>query len=106
MEATELKPLIWLGSSRSKLKQFPEPVRDEIGYALFRAQRIRIDCVSGANHDLILWLDKPGMLISRLIYKQIYCFECKVLEVRIGRVLFFGRAIAFAYKEAMQNMKL
>ena len=62
--------------------------------------------MSGANHDLILWLDKPGMLISRLIYKQIYCFECKVLEVRIGRVLFFGRAIAFAYKEAMQNMKL
>jgi len=23
------------------------------------AQRIRIDCVSEANHDLILWLDKP-----------------------------------------------
>jgi len=22
-------------------------------------QRIRIDCVSEANHDLILWLDKP-----------------------------------------------
>ena len=71
-----------------------------------RVKQIRIDCVSGANHDLILWLDKPGMLIGRLIYKQIYCFECKVLEVRIRRVLFFGRAIALAYKEAMQNMEL
>ena len=39
MEATGLKPIIWLGSSRSKLKQFPEPVREEIGYALFRAQQ-------------------------------------------------------------------
>ena len=39
METKELKPVIWLGSSRSKLKEFPEPVRDEIGYALFRAQQ-------------------------------------------------------------------
>jgi len=39
METRALKPIIWLGSSRSKLKQFPEPVRDEIGYALFRAQQ-------------------------------------------------------------------
>jgi phage-related protein len=33
-----LKPLIWMGSSRSDLKGFPEGVQDEIGYSLYQAQ--------------------------------------------------------------------
>ena len=35
-----------------------------------------------------------------LIYKQISFFECKAVEVRVGRVLFLGRAKALAFKEA------
>ena len=34
-----------------------------------------------------------------LIYKQISFFECKAVEVRVGRVLFLGRAKALAFKE-------
>jgi phage-related protein len=34
-----LKPVIWVGSSREDLREFPEPVRDHIGYALYVAQR-------------------------------------------------------------------
>jgi phage-related protein len=34
-----LKPVIWVGSSREDLREFPEPVRDHVGYALYVAQR-------------------------------------------------------------------
>jgi len=33
-----MKELIWLGSSLSDLKSFPEEVQDEVGYALHCAQ--------------------------------------------------------------------
>jgi phage-related protein len=34
-----LKPVIWIGSSREDLREFPDPVQDHIGYALYVAQR-------------------------------------------------------------------
>ena len=34
-----LKPVIWVGSSREDLREFPELVQDHIGYALYVAQR-------------------------------------------------------------------
>jgi phage-related protein len=34
-----VKPLIWIGSSRNDLREFPGPVQDHIGYALYVAQR-------------------------------------------------------------------
>jgi phage-related protein len=33
-----MKPVIWVGSSREDLREFPDPVRDHIGYALYVAQ--------------------------------------------------------------------
>ena len=32
------KPLIWMGNSLETLQDFPEDVKDEIGFALFQAQ--------------------------------------------------------------------
>jgi phage-related protein len=37
-EAPSLKPLIWVGSSRKDLREFPDPVQDRMGYALYVAQ--------------------------------------------------------------------
>lgn len=34
-----LKPVVWVGSSRKDLREFPESVRDHMGYALYVAQR-------------------------------------------------------------------
>lgn len=34
-----LKPVEWMGSSRDDLRDFPETVQDEIGYALYVVQR-------------------------------------------------------------------
>jgi phage-related protein len=41
MEITtaRIKPVVWVGTSRSDLSSFPEDVRDAIGYALYIAQR-------------------------------------------------------------------
>ena len=38
-EESVLKPLDWIGSSREDLKEFPEEVKQDVGYALFEAQR-------------------------------------------------------------------
>src|ERR1017187_8482696 len=32
------KPVVWVGSSRKDLREFPNPVQDHIGYALYVAQ--------------------------------------------------------------------
>jgi len=36
--ADELKPIVWIGSSRRDLKTFPKQVRSDIGQALYTAQ--------------------------------------------------------------------
>jgi phage-related protein len=33
-----IKPVIWLGTSRKDLREFPAPVQDHLGYALYVAQ--------------------------------------------------------------------
>src|SRR5713101_694254 len=34
-----LKPVIWVGTSLKELREFPAPVQDHMGYALYIAQR-------------------------------------------------------------------
>jgi phage-related protein len=34
-----LKPVVWVGTSLRNLREFPPPVQDRIGYALYVAQR-------------------------------------------------------------------
>jgi phage-related protein len=34
-----LKPLIWVGSSLEDIREFPDPVKDSLGYALYVAQQ-------------------------------------------------------------------
>jgi phage-related protein len=38
-EGPLLRPLIWVGPSREDFRDFPEPVQDRMGYALYVAQR-------------------------------------------------------------------
>src|ERR1035438_1042830 len=38
IERPSLKPLIWAGSSLNELREFPGPVQDHMGYALYVAQ--------------------------------------------------------------------
>lgn len=43
MTTASIKPVVWIGSSRTALASFPEDVKDAIGYALYIAQ-------GGAKH--------------------------------------------------------
>lgn len=38
MREERMKPVVWVGDSKKRLKEFPEDVQDEIGFALVRAQ--------------------------------------------------------------------
>src|SRR5271170_3848908 len=38
-DESPLKPVIWVGSSLDDLREFPDPVQDHVGYALYVAQR-------------------------------------------------------------------
>lgn len=44
LSKSEIKPLLWVGSSKKDLAKMPEDVQDTFGYALFLAQ-------TGAKHD-------------------------------------------------------
>jgi len=37
-EEQELKPLFWIASSKYRLREFPEDVKDAMGFALYQAQ--------------------------------------------------------------------
>lgn len=37
-QVTVAKPLVWIGDSLEKVRGFPSPVKDEIGFALYQAQ--------------------------------------------------------------------
>jgi phage-related protein len=39
VSADSIKPVVWLGDSLRTLRTFPSAVQDEVGYALFLAQR-------------------------------------------------------------------
>lgn len=38
-EEPPFKPVIWIGSSRKDFGEFPDPVKDRMGYALYVAQQ-------------------------------------------------------------------
>ena len=38
MRAPFVKSLVWVGSSLKDLREFPEEVKDEMGFALYEAQ--------------------------------------------------------------------
>ena len=39
MSSPLVKPLVWVGSSLKDLREFPDEVKDEMGFALYEAQR-------------------------------------------------------------------
>ena len=39
MTAAPIKPIVWLGDTLRTLRMFPSGVQDEVGYALYLAQR-------------------------------------------------------------------
>lgn len=38
MDGKVVRPLVWVGSSKNDLKEFPDDVQDHVGFALYQAQ--------------------------------------------------------------------
>ncbi|MCA1795863.1 MAG: hypothetical protein LC660_18700 [Desulfobacteraceae bacterium] len=45
METQEIKELVWVGSSLEDLKEFPDEVKHEVGFALHRADDQDIEII-------------------------------------------------------------
>ena len=59
-----LKPVIWVGASLKHLREFPAPVQDHIGYALYVAQPRRQ--ASGREGAQRLWRSRRSGNDQRL----------------------------------------
>jgi len=82
-----IKPVVWIGSSRTDLASFPEDVKDAIGYALYIAQR------GGKHGDAkpLRGFGGAGILeVGRYLSRRVYgptsgshlCFACVPEEVK------------------------
>ncbi len=65
-DAIELKALDFIGSSREDMKAFPEEVRQDMGYALFEAQRGQKPAVA-----------KPLQGFGGAVVYVLHCFQKK-----------------------------
>ena len=66
MESERRKPVRWIASSRKDVRSFPPPVRNEIGHALYTAQKGETDPAAkplkgfGGRHVLEIVTDHRG----------------------------------------------
>jgi len=57
LSALPLEPVVWMGDSLLRLREFPKPVREELGFALFQAQlgktHIRVKPLKGLGSGVL-----------------------------------------------------
>ena len=76
-----LKPIVWVGDSLRVLKTFPAPVQDEVGYALFLAQR-------GEKHESAKPLKGFGAGVLEIVSDHRSDTFRAVYTVRLGERVF------------------
>ena len=76
-----LKPVVWVGDSLRVLKTFPAPVQDEVGYALFLAQR-------GEKHESAKPLKGFGAGVLEMVSDHRGDTFRAVYTVRLGERVF------------------
>ena len=75
------KPVVWVGDSRRVLRTFPAPVQDEVGYALFLAQR-------GEKHESAKPLKGFGAGVLEIVSDHRGDTFRAVYTVRLGEWVF------------------
>jgi phage-related protein len=78
-----IKPIMWIGSTYSDLRSLPEPVKDEIGFALHQAQ------VGGKSDKAKPFKGFPGASVLEIVesdmgetYRAVYSVQFeKVIAV-------------------------
>jgi phage-related protein len=78
---SRLKPVVWVGDSLRVLRTFPAPVQDEVGYALFLAQR-------GEKHESAKPLKGFGAGVLEIVSDHRGDAFRAVYTVRLGEHVF------------------
>jgi len=86
---TKLKEITWVGSTLKDLREFPEEVMDEIGYALFQAQEggksRKAKPLTGLGHGVVEIVSDFDANTYRAVYATkigdviyvLHCFQKK-----------------------------
>ena len=98
MPARPLKPVIWLGDSLRELKTFPAFVQDEMGYAIYLAQR-------GDKHVLAKPLQGLGSGVLEVVSDHRGDTFRSVYTVRFADRLFVLHAFQKKSKSGMATPK-
>ena len=80
-ERVAAKPVVWVGDSLRVLRTFPAPVQDEVGYALFLAQR-------GEKHESAKPLKGFGAGVLEIVSDHRGDTLRAVYTVRLGERVF------------------
>jgi phage-related protein len=85
MIAVNLKPVEWTGSCRKDLREFPEPVRRKVGYALYRAQEGKTSAdaklMKGLGPGVVEIVADHGRNAYRAVYTVRFARAIYVLHV-------------------------
>lgn len=98
MPAQPLKPVIWLGDSLRELKTFPAPVQDEMGYAIYLAQR-------GDKHVSAKPLKGPGSGVLEVVSDHRGDTFRSVYTVRLAERVFVLHAFQKKSKSGIATPK-
>ena len=89
------KPVVWIGSSRQDLREFPGIVQDHVGYALYVAQQggkhrdtkpLRGFCVAGVVEIIKDYRGDPFRAVYTLRYRgSVYVLHVFQRKSKTGR---------------------
>ena len=81
-EPHAFKSIVWIGSSRSDLKLFPDEVKKEIGHALYQAQ------VGGESHSAKPLTDFGGARVIEIVDDYLGNTYRAVYTVKFSEVVY------------------
>ena len=94
-----LKPLEWVGSSKTDLKEFPAAVQDQVGFALYQAQ-------VGLTHHDVKPLKGFGPNVLEVVSRQEGDTYRTVYTVRFKAAIYVLHAFQKKAKQGIATPKL
>ena len=99
MGADVLRPVEWVGSSKTDLKEFPAAVQDQVGFALYQAQ-------VGLTHHDVKPLKGFGANVLEVVSRQEGDTYRTVYTVRFKAAIYVLHAFQKKAKQGIATPKL
>lgn len=104
IDEPSLKPVVWVGSSRKDLREFPDRVQDHMGYALYIAQQ------GGKHRDAKTLKGFGGAGVVEVVTDHQGDTFRAVYTVRFGRAIYalhaFQKKSKSGIKTTQQDIEL